>query len=70
MVGDRQEKYKKEAALKVKLDTDPSSSMAKMRLRIENLSRQLDNISTPGETSAAVSPQDLIDEIASDAQDA
>ncbi|MHA2380484.1 MAG: hypothetical protein ACXADS_14510 [Candidatus Thorarchaeota archaeon] len=67
MVGDRQEKYKKEAALKVKLDQDPSSKMATMRGKLENLQRQLDQFSsTPVEGSPApkkegTSPQDLID---------
>jgi hypothetical protein len=70
MVGDRQEKYKKEAALKVKLDADPSSRMAQMRTKIENLTRQLDNMSTQvqsedGQQDAGTfSPQDVIDGIA------
>jgi hypothetical protein len=38
MVGDRQEKYKKEAALKVKIDADPSSKMATMRRKLLELS--------------------------------
>lgn len=46
MVGDRQEKYKKEAALKVKLDSDPSSRMSQMRSKLEKLQRQLDNLSS------------------------
>jgi hypothetical protein len=53
MVGDRQEKYKKESALKVKLDTDPSSKMAEMRRKLESLHQQLDKQSS--------SVQDLID---------
>lgn len=62
MVGDRQEKYKKEAALKVKLDQDPSSKMATMRGKLENLQRQLDQFSSPeGEVTKGTSPQDLID---------
>lgn len=64
MVGDRQEKYKKEAALKVKLDQDPSSKMATMRSKLENLQRQLDQFSsTPvGDIpKQGTSPQDLID---------
>lgn len=44
MVGDRQEKYKKEAALKVRLDSDPSSQMAAMRNKLETLKRELDNV--------------------------
>jgi len=39
MVGDRQEKYKKEAALKQRELADPSSSMADLRSRLERLNR-------------------------------
>ena len=39
MVGDRQEKYKKEAALKIKIDEDPSSKQAAIRAKLENLQR-------------------------------
>jgi len=45
MVGDRREKYKKEAALKIKIDADPSTEHAAMRARLENLKRELDNVS-------------------------
>lgn len=41
MVGDRQEKYKREAALKVREESDPSSSMAELRTRLERLSRDV-----------------------------
>lgn len=72
MVGDRQEKYKKEAALKIKLDSDPSSKMAEMRQKMETLTRQLDTMSSlkaekatsPGSPSSVpgkLTPQDLID---------
>jgi hypothetical protein len=72
MVGDRQEKYKKEAALKVKLDDDPSTSMADMRARLENLKREMTKIEAQatqqleaGETSTPkdagiLTPEDLI----------
>jgi hypothetical protein len=60
MVGDRQEKYKKEAALKVKLDADPSSKMSQMRTKIENLTRQLNSMSTA--QLSTLSPEDLINE--------
>lgn len=74
MVGDRQEKYKKEAALKVKLDSDPSSRMSAMRNKLEGLSRELDGMSrklietdnSTGEPSVqpgTLSPQDLIDAV-------
>lgn len=65
MVGDRQEKYKKEAALKVKLDSDPSGKMASMRTKLETLSRQLDNMekeSVPEEGRRGLSPEDIIDD--------
>ena len=58
MVGDRQEKYKKEAALKVKLDSDPSSKMAAMRNQLHKLSRGLDEQEAQ---QKALSPEDLID---------
>ena len=65
MVGDRQEQYKKEAALKVKLDKDPSSKQAEMRARLEALSRELDNFSKQegGNKSSPsrLSPEDIID---------
>jgi hypothetical protein len=44
MVGDRQEKYKKEAALKQKEDQDPSSKQAEMRRKIEELQRSIEKI--------------------------
>lgn len=59
MVGDRQEKYKMEAALKMKKEDDPSSKMAAMRTRIESLSRQLDKIDTEP-TGGGLSPEDVI----------
>jgi hypothetical protein len=42
MVGDRQEKYKKEAALKQREDKDPSQKQADIRRKIESLARQLE----------------------------
>ncbi len=44
MVGDRQEKYKKEAALKVRETKDPSQKMADVRRQIELLQRNLNQI--------------------------
>jgi hypothetical protein len=44
MVGDRQEKYKKEAALKVRESKDPSQKMADVRRQIELLQRNLNTI--------------------------
>lgn len=66
MVGDRQEKYKKEAALKVRIDSDPSSQMAAMRSKLENLKRELDTVNLQEQNSeedqpATLSPEDLID---------
>lgn len=69
MVGDRQEKYKKEAALKVKLDSDPSARMSAMRTQLENLTRQLDTMEkeairqTPEEERrTGLSPEDIIND--------
>jgi hypothetical protein len=41
MVGDRQEKYKKEAALKQREQKDPSSSMSALKEQMESIQRQL-----------------------------
>lgn len=65
MVGDRQEKYKKEAALKVRMDADPSSKMASMRSRLESLQKQLEKMSTPESIEESnqegfLSPDDII----------
>lgn len=64
MVGDRQEKYKKEAALKVKVDQDPSSRMASMRSKLDQLSRTIDETENTNsiKEEGFLSPQDLIDE--------
>lgn len=45
MVGDRQERYKKEAALKERGEKDSSTRQAETRRKIEDLKRKLDNIS-------------------------
>jgi hypothetical protein len=62
MVGDRQEKYKKEAALKVREEADPSSRMAKMRSQLESLQRQLTVTESSLNNPAVLSPEDIIDE--------
>ncbi len=73
MVGDRQEKYKKEAALKTREESDPSNSMSELRSRLERLSRdvrkreldiaeasgQLIDIN-PVEEQKTLSPEDII----------
>ena len=59
MVGDRQEKYKKEAALKVKVDDDPSSLIAKARSRLDALERSMRDQSASERT--VLSAQDIID---------
>ena len=69
MVGDRQERYKKEAALKVKVDQDPSSQMAHMRGKLEALQRNLTlaaGTSSPTEREEKITPQDLIDAVNED----
>ncbi len=52
MVGDRQEKYKKEAALKVRETKDPSTRMADVRRQIESLQRNLNQIEKDGPAKA------------------
>jgi hypothetical protein len=44
MVGDRQEKYKREAALKMKSEDDPSINAAKLRGQIDRLLHQAKNL--------------------------
>lgn len=56
MVGDRQEKYKKEAALKVRESKDPSSKQAEARRTIELLQRNLNQIAAPKGTEDSVEP--------------
>jgi len=68
MVGDREGKYKKEAALKIKLDSDASTQYAEMRSKLDKLKYELANFEeadivddgTPPPKS--ISPQDIIDE--------
>lgn len=61
MVGDRQEKYKKEAALKIKLDTDASSQQAEMRQTLEKLKRDLESAEDKiADGSGKLSPMDLM----------
>ncbi len=57
MVGDRQEKYKREAALKVREEADPSSTMAELRGKLEKLQREV----TRQEISVAEKSGKIID---------
>ena len=69
MVGDRQERYKKESALKVKMEQDPSSQMAQMRGKLEALQRNLTlaaDTSSSIEKEGKITPQDLIDAVSDD----
>lgn len=68
MVGDRQEKYKKEAALKMKIDKDPSSVQAQLRSRLENLQRSMDQVPATSQSievkkEGVITPEDIIDSI-------
>jgi hypothetical protein len=68
MVGDRQEKYKKEAALKQKQDEDPSQKQANIRRRIESLSRELEKkedhfLPAAKEEPQILTPDELINSI-------
>ena len=66
LVGDRQEKYKREAALRTKSEDDPSISASRLRIEIEKLQRKAASLSeNPGIsvteiTDAVLSPEDLI----------
>jgi len=68
MVGDRQEKYKREAALKVRVVEDPSSSAAQLRGKLNKLLDQAKGLDmkikeSEGniiDTEEILSPEDLI----------
>lgn len=65
MVGDRQEKYKKEAALKLRIDEDPSSKMATMARELGSLQRNLTRMQDEAKTatfSKILTPEDLMSE--------
>jgi hypothetical protein len=61
MVGDRQEKYKKEAALKMKIDSDPSSKQAALRAKLDDLARGLAEFVKEEKKEGRLTPQDIID---------
>lgn len=61
MVGDRQEKYKKEAALKEKEISDPSSTMAVLREKMESLSRELGKAAAVGALQAGIVQGQLLE---------
>ena len=61
MVGDRQEKYKREAALKVKEEKDPSSQMAAIREKLNKLEREMTVMHGKATTiSEELSPDDVM----------
>jgi hypothetical protein len=62
MVGDRQEKYKKEAALKQKTEADASSTMAEVKKNLTVLQLEIDKKMEEAKTIDVVmlSPEDLI----------
>ena len=64
-ISDEEKAAKKEAALKVKIDQDPSSQMAEMRGKLESLQRNL--TLEAGESAPKkekkMTPQDLIDAV-------
>jgi hypothetical protein len=72
MVGDRQERYKREAALKQKEETDSSSKQAAMRAQVEALTRKLEGLEVkqlpPGSKSKVLTPDALMfsDDISED----
>lgn len=57
MVGDRQEKYKRESALKQKQEADPSTKQAATKAKLEKLQRELDQQAIDAEI---LTPEDLI----------
>lgn len=59
MVGDRQEKYKMEAALKMKIEDDPSTKQAAMRTSLEKLARQLESLENENKQEK-MTPEDVI----------
>lgn len=59
MVGDRQEKYKREAALKQKQEADPSTKQAATKAKLEALQRELDTQAIDGEV---LTPEQLIEQ--------
>lgn len=73
MVGDRKERYKREAALKIRDTKDPSESMATIRKKLESLQRDIahqaleiqkksgvvDATFTEG-SEPAISPEDIL----------
>jgi hypothetical protein len=70
MVGDRQEKYKKEAALKVHQDQDPSSKQATIRAKLDALARELEDVRKKSiqdnpkvEKESELTPQQIIDAV-------
>jgi len=68
MVGDRQEKYKKEAALKQKTESDASSTMAETKKNLQRLQLDINNKIEEANTIEAeiVTPEDLINDAIED----
>jgi len=62
MVGDRQEKYRREAALKQKTDEDASSSMANVKQQLKDLQSQVKKADSQIIDAEIVTPESLIDQ--------
>lgn len=65
MVGDRQEKYKREAALRIREDKDPSSSAAELKRELTKLMNEAKDLSRrelppATEPEEPLTPEDLI----------
>ena len=54
MVGDRQEKYKRESALKRREEKDPSQTMSELRKKLEHIQRELNQKQKDLESKAGV----------------
>jgi hypothetical protein len=70
MVGDREGRYKREAALKQKQEVDASSSQAKLRIEVEKLQREAAKKTLQlkeARTVEVVTANDLVDSIVSGA---
>lgn len=63
MVGDRQEKYKKEAALKQKPDSDASSQMSEVRRQLQKLQHKLTSTEKNIIDAEVVNPEDFMSSI-------
>jgi hypothetical protein len=60
MVGDRESRYKKEAALKKREDGDASTQQAELRRKIDDLNRRISKMSTIEEDGKISEPETIL----------